>query len=115
MLKILIRFHVCSMCFYNLKTCSDDLMVHFGLPPSRRVGEIKRALEAAVEAGEIEPRLESGEYIAFLDADDVWLPNKLQYQIAALEAHPGRALYWRVKLIGPSIAGNDARARPLQW
>jgi glycosyltransferase involved in cell wall biosynthesis len=30
-----------------------------------------------------------GDLIAFLDADDVWLPNKLQLQVAALEASPG--------------------------
>lgn len=43
----------------------------------------------------------AGKYLAFLDADDVWLPNKLQEQVAILEAHPeagmlyGRTLYWR--------------------
>jgi glycosyltransferase involved in cell wall biosynthesis len=42
----------------------------------------------------------SGEYIAFLDADDVWLPNKLAAQVAILDAQPsvgatyGRALIW---------------------
>jgi glycosyltransferase involved in cell wall biosynthesis len=41
-----------------------------------------------------------GNYIAFLDADDVWLPNKLSEQTALLEAHPdvgmtyGHALIW---------------------
>jgi len=44
----------------------NDLMVTFGLPPSRRIGEIKRALEAAVEAGEIAAGLESGDYVAFV-------------------------------------------------
>jgi glycosyltransferase involved in cell wall biosynthesis len=30
----------------------------------------------------------SGTYIALLDADDVWLPQRLERHIAALEAHP---------------------------
>jgi glycosyltransferase involved in cell wall biosynthesis len=33
-----------------------------------------------------------GRYIAFLDADDVWLPDKLAHQIAILEAEPEAAL-----------------------
>jgi glycosyltransferase involved in cell wall biosynthesis len=41
-----------------------------------------------------------GEYLALLDADDVWLPGKLERQVAILEAHPdvgllfGAPLYW---------------------
>lgn len=41
-----------------------------------------------------------GEYIAFLDADDIWLPHKLQQQVAILESMPqaamlyGRTLFW---------------------
>lgn len=44
----------------------NDIMVAFSLPPSRLIGDIKRALEAAVEAGEIEPRLESAAYVEFV-------------------------------------------------
>jgi poly(A) polymerase len=41
-------------------------MVAFKLPPSRLIGELKRALEAAVEAGEIAGGLESGAYVEFV-------------------------------------------------
>jgi len=41
-----------------------------------------------------------GDYTAFLDADDIWLPDKLRDQVAILESRPdvgamyGNALYW---------------------
>jgi glycosyltransferase involved in cell wall biosynthesis len=41
-----------------------------------------------------------GVYIALLDADDVWLPNKLEEQVRLMEAHGdvgmlyGNSLYW---------------------
>jgi glycosyltransferase involved in cell wall biosynthesis len=33
-------------------------------------------------------RRASGEYIAFLDADDVWMPRKLEQQVEILDSHP---------------------------
>ena len=44
----------------------NALMVSFKLPPSRLIGDIKRALEGAIESGEIEARLESEAYVAFV-------------------------------------------------
>jgi len=37
-----------------------------------------------------------GRYLAFLDADDVWLPQKLEQQVAILDAHPEAALVYGV-------------------
>jgi len=56
-----------------------------------------RGMSASRQAGLREAR---GEYLALLDADDVWLPEKLSRQVAILEAHPqvallyGAPLYW---------------------
>jgi poly(A) polymerase len=51
------------------KGVGDEVMKAFGLPPSRLVGDIKRELEKAVEAGEIEPHLPSEAYVAFVQKD----------------------------------------------
>ena len=54
-----------------------------------------------------------GQYIALLDADDVWLPGKLERQIAILESNPdagmvyGGTLYWRSWLGSGEEAATD--------
>jgi len=41
-----------------------------------------------------------GEFVAFLDADDIWLPNKLEEQVEIISSYPeagmlyGNTLYW---------------------
>jgi poly(A) polymerase len=56
----------------------DAIMKAFGLAPSRLVGDLKRALEAAVDAGEVEPRLVSEAYVEFLaeNAERFGLPKR---------------------------------------
>jgi poly(A) polymerase len=44
----------------------DELMRAFGIPPSRRVGELKLELEKAVEAGELPARADSAVYVDFV-------------------------------------------------
>lgn len=41
-----------------------------------------------------------GQYIAFLDSDDVWQPDKLKKQLALLEAEDGDMSYCAYKIIG---------------
>jgi poly(A) polymerase len=48
------------------KGVGDAIMKAFGIPPSRRIGDIKKNLEAAVAIGRIAPHLESERYVAFL-------------------------------------------------
>jgi glycosyltransferase involved in cell wall biosynthesis len=54
-----------------------------------------------------------GEYVAFLDADDVWLPHKLAEQVAILDAQPeagmlyGKTLYWYSWTENPEDLGRD--------
>lgn len=68
-----------------LSTIADPRLKVFsyengGLPVARNRG-IERA---------------TGEYLSFIDADDLWTPDKLETQLAALQAHPdaGVAYSW---------------------
>jgi glycosyltransferase involved in cell wall biosynthesis len=46
-----------------------------------------------------------GQYVALLDADDVWLPGKLINQVPVLEAHPEAALMYGPALVWFSWSG----------
>lgn len=52
-----------------------------------------RAMNAGFEAA-------SGKYVALLSGDDIAEPSRLEKQLAAAEANPGRAIFSRVSLIG---------------
>ena len=47
----------------------DAIMKAFAIPPSRLIGDIKRALDEAIVKGEIAPHQECEAYVAFVAAD----------------------------------------------
>lgn len=44
----------------------DEIMRSFGLPPSRKIGDLKKALEAAIDTGEVPSHQCADVYLAFL-------------------------------------------------
>jgi poly(A) polymerase len=49
----------------------NAIMEAFEIPPSRLIGDLKRALEGAIEKGELEPRREDAYYVAYLARHDL--------------------------------------------
>jgi glycosyltransferase involved in cell wall biosynthesis len=76
----------------------------------RAVRQVNAGPSAARNAG---LAVATGELIAFLDADDLWLPDKLERQLAVLDAHP------EVMLCFCGIVnfrdGSDPSGGPSEW
>ncbi len=64
-------------------------------------------------------RLSSGKYLAFLDADDTWLPQKSAWQFQLFEQNPGAGLvygsYRVVDIKGESLAVRNAEIVKANW
>jgi poly(A) polymerase len=74
------------------------IMAAFEIPPSRLIGDLKRALEQAIDRGEIEPRREDPYYVAYLARHGL-VPGVSPERTAALIAAGGA--------IGDDAAADD--------
>jgi glycosyltransferase involved in cell wall biosynthesis len=78
--------------------CVDDGSTDATLSIIKQYGERVRLLEQAnsgpAAARNHGARNSSGEYLAFLDADDVWAPQFLERSVAALDADPALSLVY---------------------
>lgn len=66
----------------------NAIMAAFEIPPSRLIGDLKRALEQAIERGELEPRREDPYYVAYLARQGL-VPDVAPDKSAALIAAGG--------------------------
>ena len=64
---------------------TDAKLAEFG-PHLRLIRQTQRGVSAARNRGVSVAR---GRYLAFLDSDDLWLPEKLKVQTRFMEGHPG--------------------------
>ncbi len=64
----------------------------YGLEPRvRYYRQSNTGISGARNAGLLRAR---GDYVALLDSDDVWLPWKLEVQLACMRAHPDLGMTW---------------------
>jgi len=69
-------------------------------PYQERIVYLKQENKGAAAARNTGLRRAVGEYVAFLDSDDVWAPNYLREQLAFLEGRKLDFVYCDAKLIG---------------
>jgi glycosyltransferase involved in cell wall biosynthesis len=88
---------------------TDDtaaVIAEFGHPSVRYVRQDRAGAAAARNRA---ADLAAGRILAFLDADDLWLPAKLERQCAALDAEEGDMIFTRLtEFVSPDLPADEA-------
>jgi len=63
---------------------TSEVLAKFG----DRIGVVRQENQGVSEARNTGIRAARGEWVAFLDSDDVWTPNRLQTNVAGITKHP---------------------------
>jgi glycosyltransferase involved in cell wall biosynthesis len=88
---------------------TEQVMRRYGLPV-RYLRQANQGVAVARNRGIEESR---ARWIAFLDADDTWLPHKLERQMAALRESPGaRACYSAFTVVSSDLDAIGVRRSP---
>jgi len=85
---------------------SADIVKSFGDKKIILIKQKNRGVSAARNTG---IKASTGKFIALLDHDDLWLPEKLEKQIPLLEKNPD------VALVYSDVCYIDARGNPVSW
>lgn len=85
--------------------CSgDEVVSRYELPDSATLIRHKKRFGAAAATRNTGLRAAAGRYVALLDQDDVWLPEKLAIQVEAMEEAGGEAVvFCHTTSVDPSL------------
>jgi glycosyltransferase involved in cell wall biosynthesis len=95
---------------------SDLAPAFAGLERDPRLQVVRQENRGAAAARNHGVELARGEWVAFLDHDDVWMPGKLGKQLAALAREPGAGWsYCRYETFGAARGSVWPAAGPAGW